>query len=172
MDCQGDESRTSYPLYGARDRIEQARPALNEMHKAFAEQYGEDRHAAKSDRHPYHHRAGKQQTGHRYAAYDRERHDEQGKRARNQSRHHADHLALVFVVMAVAQGAPNHPGAYQARRPRLMSSSSGARPTLPSAIETNGSERTAISTAIVTWVKESVSETNSPRATFASDPAR
>ncbi|MGY2997267.1 hypothetical protein ACVWWD_006128 [Mesorhizobium sp. URHB0026] len=53
-----------------------------------------------------------------------------------------------------------------------MSSSNGARPTLPSAIETNGSERTEINTAIVTCVNESVSETNSPRSTFASDPAR
>ena len=56
--------------------------------------------------------------------------------------------------------------------PRLMSSSSGARPTLPSAIETSGSESTAISTAIVTCVKERVSDTSSPRAIFASDPAR
>lgn len=34
---------------------------------------------------PYHHRAGKKQTGYQYAGYDRERHDEQRERAWNQS---------------------------------------------------------------------------------------
>lgn len=53
-----------------------------------------------------------------------------------------------------------------------MSSSSGARPTLPNATEISGRDSKAIRTDIPTWMKESKSDTASPRGTLAVDPVR
>lgn len=53
-----------------------------------------------------------------------------------------------------------------------MSSSKGARLTLPSGIESSGRDRRATSTDIATWVKEGTSETARPRGRLSGLPTR